>query len=107
MIAATVIYMIILLWVFPLLASVDNTNLAMLKNSFLIGTHDLFATILMFAIYFAMAYVIISVFTPMFLMGEGLCVLLCSWLTDRVLRSVTYDPDEDRGPETKAADVQG
>ena len=95
-ISASVIYMIVLLWVFPLLASVENTNLAMLKNSFLIGTHYLFATILMFAIYFAMAYVIISIFTPMFLMGEGLCALLCAWLINRVLRSVTYDPEKDR-----------
>ena len=106
-IAASVVYVIILLWVFPLLASVDNTNLAMLKNSFLIGTHYLFATIVMFAIHFAMSYVVISVFTPMFLMGEGLCVLLCSWLIDRVLRSVTYDPNECRAPEAEETDVQG
>lgn len=104
-IAASVVYVIILLWVFPLLASVDNTNIAMLKNSFLIGTHYLFATILMFAVHFAMAYVIISLFTPMFLMGEGLCVLICAWLIDRVLRSVSYDPDEARGSETEEADV--
>ena len=104
-IAASVVYVIILLWVFPLLASVDNTNIAMLKNSFLIGTHYLFATILMFAVHFAMAYVIISLFTPMFLMGEGLCVLICAWLINRVLRSVSYDPDEARGSETEEADV--
>ena len=104
-IAASVVYVIILLWVFPLLASVDNTNIAMLKNSFLIGTHYLFATILMFAVHFAMAYVIISLFTPMFLMGEGLCVLICAWLIDRVLRSVSYDPDKARGSETEEADV--
>ena len=104
-IAASVVYVVILLWVFPLLASVDNTNIAMLKNSFLIGTHYLFATILMFAVHFAMAYVIISLFTPMFLMGEGLCVLICAWLINRVLRSVSYDPDEARGSETEEADV--
>ena len=106
-IAASVVFVIVLLWVFPLLASVDNTNIAMLKNSFLIGTHYLFATIMMFAIHCAMSYVIISLFTPMFLMGEGLCVLLCAWLIDRVLRSVTYDPDEDRGSGPEGSDVQG
>ena len=104
-IAASVVFVIVLLWVFPLLASVDNTNIAMLKNSFLIGTHYLFATILMFAVHFMMAYVIISLFTPMFLMGEGLCVLICAWLINRVLRSVSYDPDEARGSETEEADV--
>ena len=106
-IAASVVYVIILLWVFPLLASVDNTNIAMLKNSFLIGTHYLFATILMFAVHFVMAYVIISLFTPMFLMGEGLCVLICAWLIDRVLRSVAYDPEEKQGSGPEGTDVQG
>ena len=105
-IAASVVFVIVLLWVFPLLASVDNTNTAMLKNSFLIGTHYLFATIMMFAIHFAMAYVIISLFTPMFLMGEGLCVLICAWLIDRVLHSVTYDPEEKKGAEPEGHDVQ-
>ena len=105
-IAASVVLVIVLLWVFPLLASVDNTNTAMLKNSFLIGTHYLFATIMMFAIHFAMAYVIISLFTPMFLMGEGLCVLICAWLIDRVLHSVTYDPEEKKGAEPEGHDVQ-
>ena len=36
-IAAAVVYVIVMLHVFPLLASVDNTNIAMLKNAFLIG----------------------------------------------------------------------
>ena len=106
-IAASVVFVIVLLWVFPLLASVDNTNTAMLKNSFLIGTHYLFATIMMFAIHCAMSYVIISLFTPMFLMGEGLCVLLCAWLIDRVLRSVSYDLEEEQGSGPEGTDVQG
>ena len=53
-IAAAVVYVIVLEYVFPLLASVSNTNAAMLKNAFLIGTHYLFATILVFAVHFAM-----------------------------------------------------
>ena len=92
-IAAAVIWVIILLNLFPLVASVENTNMAMLKNAFLIGTHYLFATILMFAIHFAMFYIIVSVFTPMFLMGEGLCAMLCSWLIKNILKSVSYDPN--------------
>lgn len=92
-IAAAVIWMIVLLNLFPLAASVENTNMAMLKNAFLIGTHYLFATILMFAIHFAMFYIIVSVFTPMFLLGEGLCAMLCSWLIKNILKSVSYDPN--------------
>ena len=44
-IAAAVVWVIVAEYVFPLLASVANTNKAMLKNAFLIGTHYLFATI--------------------------------------------------------------
>ncbi len=93
-IAAAVVYVIVLLYVFPLLASVDNTNLAMLKNSFLIGTHYLFSTILMFVIHFAMFWLIVSVFTPLFVFGEGLCALVCSWLLHNVLSSVAGDPEK-------------
>ena len=98
-IAAAVIYVIVLLYVFPLLASVDNTNLAMLKNSFLIGTHYLFSTILMFVIHFAMFWMIVSVFTPLFIFGEGLCALICSWLLHNVLRAVSGDPERQQTAE--------
>ena len=93
-IAAAVLYVIVLLHIFPLLASVDNTNIAMLKNAFLIGTHYLFSTILMFAVHFAMFWIIVSVFTPMFIFGEGLCALICSWLLKNILRSVADDPEK-------------
>ena len=92
-IAAAVIYVIVLLYVFPLLGSVENTTGAMLKNAFLIGTHYLFSTILMFLVHFAMFYIIVAVFTPMFLLGEGLCAMICSWLIKNILKSVTYDPN--------------
>ena len=92
-IAAAVIYVIVLLYVFPLLASVENTTFAMLKNAFLIGTHYLFSTILMFLVHFAMFYIIVAVFTPMFVLGEGLCAMICSWLIKNILKSVTYDPN--------------
>ena len=97
-IAAAVIYVIVLLHIFPLLASVDNTNIAMLKNAFLIGTHYLFSTILMFAVHFAMFWIIVSVFTPMFILGEGLCAMICSWLLKNILRSVTDDPEQQHLP---------
>ncbi len=94
-IAAAVVYVIALLYVFPLVASVSNTNWAMVKNSFLIGTHYLFCTILVFAIHFAMFFAIVVVFTPLFLFGEGLCALLSSYLLVNVIRACSYDPDDD------------
>ena len=91
-IAAAVAYTIILCYVFPLTASVVNTNLAMLKNSFFIGTHYLFCTILVLAIHFVMFFVVVRLFTPMIIFGEGLCAYLSSLLLSRVIAACAYDP---------------
>lgn len=93
--AAAVAYAIILAYVFPLTASVVNTNLAMLKNSFLIGTHYLFCTIVVFVIHFAMFFVVVRLFTPMLIFGEGLCALLSSHFLSRVISACSYGPSED------------
>ena len=93
-IAAAVLYVIVLEYVFPLLASVSNTNRAMLKNSFLIGTHYLFATILVFAVHFAMFFVVVAWFTPLIVFGEGLCALISAWLLNGILISVSGVPEE-------------
>ena len=95
LIAAAVAYVIELLYVFPLLASVSNSTRAMLKNAFLIGTHYLFVTILVFAVHFAMFFAVVAVFTPLIIFGEGFCALVSAWLLSTVLRSVSYDPSED------------
>ena len=92
LIAAAILYAIVLIYVFPLVASVSNTNWAMVKNSFLIGTHYLFCTILVFAIHFAMFFLVVSVFTPLVIFGEGLCALLSSYLLSNVIRACSYDP---------------
>ena len=94
-IAAAVVYVIVLLFVFPLVASVSNTNWAMLKNSFLIGTRYLFCTILVFAVHFAMFFAVVSIFTPLFILGEGVCALISAYLMNNVLRACSYDPEEE------------
>ena len=91
-IAASVAYAVVLLYVFPLTASVYNSNWAMLKNSFFIGTHYLFCTILTAAIHVAMFYVTVSLFTPMMIFGEGLCALMSSYLLSGVIRACSFDP---------------
>ena len=93
-IAASVAYVIVLLYVFPLLASVSNTTPAMLKNAFLIGTHYLFATILVFAVHFAMFFVVVAWFTPLILFGEGFCALVSAWLLNGILISVSGTPED-------------
>ena len=93
-IAAAVLYTIILIYVFPLVASVSNTNLAMVKNSFFIGTRYLFCTILVFAIHFAMFFVVVAFFTPLIIFGEGLCAMVSSYLLSGVIRACSYDPNQ-------------
>ena len=92
-IVASIAYVIELIYIFPLTASVKNTNWAMLKNSFLIGIHYLFCTILVFAIHFAMFFAVVAIFTPLIIFGEGLCALLSSYLLTNVIRTCSYDPD--------------
>ena len=99
-IAAAIVLVIVLEHVFPLLASVENTNKAMLKNAFLIGTHFLFATILVFAVHFAMFFVVVAWFTPLIVFGEGLCALISAWLLNGILISVSGTPED--GSESEA-----
>ena len=96
-IVAAIAYVIVLIYVFPLVASVKNTNWAMLKNSLLIGIHYLFCTILVFAIHFAMFFAVVAIFTPLIIFGEGLCALLSSYLLGRVIRACSYGPAEENG----------
>ena len=100
-IAASVVYVIVLLYVFPLLASVCNTNRAMLKNAFLIGTHYLFATILIFAVHFAMFFVVVAWFTPLIVFGEGLCALISAWLLNSILIASSGTPEDRKDEEPK------
>ena len=74
------------LYIFPLLARFDNTIGAMFKNALFIGVRFLFCTALMAAIYFGMLLVVVRIFTPAIIFGEGFCALFCSYLLSNVLR---------------------
>ena len=104
-IAASLAYGVVLLYVFPLTASVVNTTGAMLKNAFLIGTHYLFCTILTAAIHFAMFYLVVALFTPLVIFGEGLCALMSSYLLSGVIRACTYDPEGGDAAGLRGADA--
>lgn len=82
---ALIAYAVILMYIFPLLARFDNSIRAMFKNSIMIGMRFLLCTAIMAAVYFIMAFVIINVFTPIVIFGEGLCALLCSYLLSNIL----------------------
>ena len=82
---AAAAYAVILMYIFPLLARFDNTIGAMFKNSLLIGARFLFCTLLMAVVYIVMLLVIVRIFTPAVIFGEGLCALLCSYLLSNIL----------------------
>ena len=82
---ALVAYAIVLMYIFPLLARFNSTTFAMFKNSIMIGMRFLLCTALMAVIYFVMAFVVIHIFTPAIIFGEGLCALLCSYLLSNIL----------------------
>lgn len=84
-IVALIAYVIVLMYIFPLLSRFNNTTFAMFKNSIMIGMHFLFCTVLMTVIYFVMTFVIINIFTPAIIFGEGLCAFLCSYLLSNIL----------------------
>ena len=78
-------YAIILLWVFPIMARFENTAFRTIKNALMVGMRFLFCTALAAAIHFAMLVVIINVFLPVIVFGEGTCAFLCSFLMNNVL----------------------
>lgn len=93
-IAAFLCYVIILVYVFPLVASVTNTNAAMLQNSFLIGIRYLFCTIVVVGIHVLMFVIIVRFFTPMIIFGEGLCALISSIFLSNVIQACSWDPNK-------------
>ena len=102
-------YAIILMYIFPLLARFNNTTFAMFKNSIMIGMRFLLCTVLMAVIYFAMAFVVINVFTPAVIFGEGLCAFLCSYLLSNILlmcEGKTGDAGDPGTAETASAEDQ-
>ena len=94
LIGAIIIYLIVLFMIFPLEASVINTTPNLFKNAFLIGTHYLFAPILVFAVHFAMFYCVVAVFMPLIVFGEGLCAMISCYILNRLLILVTTPAEE-------------
>lgn len=84
-IVACVAYIIMLLYIFPLLSRFSNNTKAMIKNSLILGMRFLPCTILMACIYFIMLYIIINVMTPLIIFGMGSCALLCSYFLSNIL----------------------
>ncbi len=94
--ACMVLFVIVLFNIFPLLSIASNTTANMFKNAFLIGTHYLFVTILVIFIHYAMFFLVVNVFTPLIIFGEGLCAVISAHILLRILRPMLYDPNEEQ-----------
>ena len=100
--ACMVLYAIVLVHIFPLLSIASNTTRNMFKNALLIGTRYLFVTILVFFVHYAMFFLVVNVFTPLIIFGEGLCAVICAHFLLKILRPLLQDPN--REPENGAAE---
>lgn len=85
-IVAAAAYLIVSMYIFPLMARFENTTRAMFLNSIVIGMRFLLCTAMMAVIYFAMLVIIIRFFTPAVIFGEGFCAFLCSFLLTGILK---------------------
>ena len=94
--ACMVLFVIVLFNIFPLLSIAGNTTANMFKNAFMIGTHYLFVTILVIFIHYAMFFLVVNVFTPLVIFGEGLCAVISAHILLRILRPMLYDPNEEQ-----------
>lgn len=92
--ACMIAYAIVLTYIFPLLSIASNTTVNMFKNAFLIGTHYLFVTILVFFVHYAMFFLVVNVFTPLIIFGEGLCAVISAHMLLKILRPLLYDPND-------------
>ncbi len=102
--ACMIAYIIVLTYVFPLLSIASNTTANMFKNAFLIGTHYLFVTILVIFIHYAMFFLVVNVFTPLIIFGEGLCALISAHILLKILRPLLYDPNAPESSKSDEAD---
>ena len=102
--ACMIAYVIVLVYIFPLLSIASNTTANMFKNAFLIGTHYLFVTILVVFIHYAMFFLVVNVFTPLVIFGEGLCAVISAHILLKILRPMLSDPNEKNKDEFEESD---
>ena len=102
--AGMIAYVIELTYIFPLLSIASNTTANMFKNAFLIGTHYLFVTILVVFIHYAMFFLVVNVFTPLIIFGEGLCAVISAHMLLKILRPLLYDPNDPENNQSDDAD---
>ncbi len=83
-----IVFGIITLYAFPLLARYNNDWKGTLKNAFLVGIRYPVCTLVMAGIHFLIYFAAIHYFTPVIFLGEGFAAFLCSCLLKPVFRKL-------------------
>lgn len=91
---ATVAFLLVAMWVFPLLAHFENTTKAMFKNALMLSVRFILCSAIMLAVYAAMAVLVIRIFTPAIIFGFGTCALLNSMLLNNILIQCEKNEEE-------------
>jgi len=78
-------WVLVSMWIYPLLAHFDNTTIAMFKNSIMLGMRFLVCSVIMAAVYVIMALLVINVMTPLIIFGMGTCAFINSLLLKNIL----------------------
>lgn len=87
-IVTCIVYVMIAMYIYPLLAHFENTTFAMFKNAFLLSVRYLICSIFMALIYFSMTLVVVRFYTPAIVFGMGTCAFFCSLLMHRILKQM-------------------
>ena len=98
-IGAGVVYLTVILYIYPLMAVFKNTTKKMFQNALLLAVRYLFCTILMGAVSFAAAYVIIYLFTPFLLIAGGIVAGCHAYLLQGIFRKLMPEEEEEEEAE--------
>lgn len=82
---AAAAYLIVLMYVFALIVTFENTVVRTILNALIIGMKYLIASALMGGIYFLLAFVTINFFNPLGLFALGIGAFLCSYPLRRIM----------------------
>lgn len=83
-IVASIAYILIISWMFPLLAHYENTIINTLKNAIVLSVRFILCSAMMLAVYFFMLVIVIRIFTPAIIFGMGTCAFINSTLLKNI-----------------------
>ena len=82
---ACVAYLLISLYIYPLISKFENKTLYVFKNALIIGLRFLICSAVITFIHFIIIYTIIFIFTPLIIFGMGITALISSYLMSNII----------------------